>query len=185
VEARRSSRRIVLIQGDITVQEVDAVVNAANPRLQLGGGVAGAIRRRGGPRIQQECNALGGTAVGTAVITGAGDLPARHVIHAVGPRMGEGDEDAKLERAVRASLELAQARDLDRIALPAISTGIFGYPLPRCAAISCSTALDLEPRDGPPREVRFVLFDGEAYRAFAEALTEAARLRPDVELSRD
>lgn len=127
--------QLELVEGDITDLEVDAIVNAANEELQLGGGVAGAIRAKGGPSIQEECNRIGGTPVGTAVMTGAGHLRARQVIHAVGPRMGEGDEDKKLASAVRAALALADRRGMKSIALPAISTGIFGFPMERAARV--------------------------------------------------
>ena len=127
--------QLELVQGDITDMEVDAVVNAANEHLQLGEGVAGAIRRKGGASIQEECNRIGSTPVGTAVMTGAGHLKARQVIHAVGPRMGEGDEDRKLAAAVRSALALADRRGMKSIALPALSTGIFGFPMERAARI--------------------------------------------------
>jgi O-acetyl-ADP-ribose deacetylase (regulator of RNase III) len=127
--------RLELIEGDITELDVDAIVNPANEQLQLGAGVAGAIRGKGGPTIQEECDRIGGTPVGTAVMTGAGNLKARHVIHAVGPRMGEGDEDKKLAAAVRAALALADRRGMKSIALPAISTGTFGFPMDRAARI--------------------------------------------------
>ncbi len=127
--------QLELVQGDITDMEVDAIVNAANEHLQLGEGVAGAIRRKGGASIQEECNRIGSTPVGTAVMTGAGHLKARQVIHAVGPRMGEGDEDRKLASAVRAALALADRRGMKSIALPALSTGIFGFPMERAARI--------------------------------------------------
>lgn len=127
--------QLELVEGDITDLEVDAIVNAANEDLQLGSGVAGAIRQKGGPSIQEECNRIGHTPVGTAVMTGAGHLKARQVIHAVGPRMGEGDEDKKLAAAVRAALALADRRGMKSIALPAISTGVFGFPIERAARI--------------------------------------------------
>jgi O-acetyl-ADP-ribose deacetylase (regulator of RNase III) len=127
--------QLEILEGDITDLEVEAIVNPANEQLQLGSGVAGAIREKGGPSIQEECNRIGGTPVGTAVMTGAGHLKAKRVIHAVGPRMGEGDEDKKLASAVRASLALADRRGLKSIALPAISTGNFGFPLERAARI--------------------------------------------------
>ena len=127
--------QLELVEGDITELDVEAIVNAANEDLQLGTGVAGAIREKGGPSIQEECNRIRHTPVGTAVITGAGDLSAQHVIHAVGPRMGEGEEDRKLAQAVRASLALADRHGLRSIALPAISTGVFGFPVDRCARI--------------------------------------------------
>ena len=125
-----------LISGDITQLEVDAIVNAANEQLELGTGVAGAILEKGGPSIQEECNRIGSTPVGTAVMTGAGELPAKQVIHAVGPRMGEGDEDRKLASAVRSSLALADRNGLKSIALPALSTGNFGFPMDRAARIT-------------------------------------------------
>jgi len=131
-----------LVQGDITGRDVDAIVNAANSHLQHGGGVAGAIVKKGGYIIQEESNKIGFTPVGTAVITGAGKLPARFVIHAVGPRMGEGDEDNKLRSAVLSSLLLASEKGLKSISLPAISSGIFGFPKDRCANILVKTALN-------------------------------------------
>ncbi len=124
-----------LVQGDITDRDVDAIVNAANSHLQHGGGVAGAIVRKGGRSIQDESDKIGFTPVGTAVVTGAGKLPAKFVIHAVGPRMGEGDEDNKLKNAVANSLRLASKNKLKSVSLPAISSGIFGFPKDRCAAI--------------------------------------------------
>lgn len=124
-----------LVEGDITELDVDAIVNAANENLQLGTGVAGAIRDRGGPSIQEECDRIGGTPVGTAVLTTGGKLKAKHVIHAVGPQMGEGEEDRKLQSAIRASLALADRHGLKSIAMPAISSGSFGFPLDRCARI--------------------------------------------------
>ncbi len=120
--------RIEVWTGDITGQEVDAVVNAANSALAHGGGVAGAIVRRGGPEIQRESSARAPVAVGEAVATAAGRLPCRAVIHAVGPRWGEGDEEAKLRRAVGAALRVAEELGCVSVAMPALSTGIFGYP---------------------------------------------------------
>src|SRR5436305_9486536 len=128
--------QLEMVEGDITDLDVDAIVNAANEQLQLGTGVAGAIRAKGGPSIQEECNRIGGTPVGTAVMTGAGNLKARRVIHAVGPRMGDGDEDKRLAAAVRAALALADRRGMKSIALPAISTGNFGFPVGRVARIT-------------------------------------------------
>jgi O-acetyl-ADP-ribose deacetylase len=127
--------QLELVQGDITSLEVDAIVNPANERLQLGAGVAGAILDKGGASIQVECDRIGSTPVGTAVMTGAGNLSARQVIHAVGPQYGEGDEDKKLASAVRAALALADRRGLKSIALPAISTGVFGFPMDRAARV--------------------------------------------------
>lgn len=127
--------QLELLEGDITDLDVDAIVNAANEDLQLGSGVAGAILKQGGQSIQEECDRIGHTGTGTAVLTGGGDLKAPHVIHAVGPKMGDGEEDRKLQSAVRSSLALADRHGLKSIALPAISTGNFGFPLDRCARI--------------------------------------------------
>lgn len=157
---------IELIQGDITEMDTDAIVNAANAQLQLGGGVAGAIRRKGGPSIQKECNKHGPIHVGEAAITGAGDLKARHVIHAAGPRMGEGDEDNKLRNATLNSLKLADENGLKSIAFPAISTGIFGYPIDRCARIMLTTAMDYLPKGGTLERVVFCLYGADSYRVF-------------------
>jgi O-acetyl-ADP-ribose deacetylase (regulator of RNase III) len=131
-----------LIEGDITEMQTDAIVNAANAQLTLGGGVAGAIRRKGGPQIQQDCNKIGGTYVGGAVITTGGNLKAKYVIHAVGPRMGEGDEDRKLKNATLNSLKIADEKTIKSISFPAISTGIFGFPIQRCAEIMLETTID-------------------------------------------
>lgn len=120
---------IELVESDITEMQTDAIVNAANARLILGGGVAGAIRKKGGPSIQQQCDKIGGTFVGGAVVTGGGNLKAKYVIHAVGPRMGEGNEDEKLKNATLNSLKLADEKGIKSISFPAISTGIFGFPI--------------------------------------------------------
>ncbi len=136
ITIRMDSAQLEIVEGDITELRVDALVNAANEDLKLGSGVAGAILKKAGPSIQKECDRIGGTPVGTAVLTGAGDLEVKHVIHAVGPRRGEGDEDRKLASAVRASLALADRHGLKSIALPAISTGAFGFPVDRCARVT-------------------------------------------------
>jgi O-acetyl-ADP-ribose deacetylase (regulator of RNase III) len=170
MEMEIDNRRIELVEGDITEMDTDAIVNAANAQLVLGGGVAGAIRRKGGPAIQVECDRIGGTFVGGAVITTGGQLKARHVIHAVGPQMGEGEEDEKLRNATRNALKVADENGLSSIALPAISTGIFGFPLDRCAEIMLRTAIEhLQGRTGLERVV-FCLYGQEAYEAFAEHL---------------
>lgn len=130
-----NGRILRLIKGDITERQVDAIVNAANSHLQHGGGVAGAIVRKGGRIIQEESDRIGFVPVGQAAITGAGTLPCKYVIHAVGPRMGEGDEDNKLKNAILNSLKLASGKGLKSISIPAISSGIFGFPKDRCAEI--------------------------------------------------
>ena len=159
-----------LVQGDITEMETDVIVNAANAELILGGGVAGAIRNKGGPAIQEECKRIGGTHVGGAVITTGGNLKAKHVIHAVGPRMGEGDEDRKLKDATLNSLKVADQHHLESISFPAISTGIFGYPLDRCAQIMLSTAIEYLKGETGLRRVVFCLYGEGSFSAFAEEL---------------
>jgi O-acetyl-ADP-ribose deacetylase (regulator of RNase III) len=164
-----------LLEGDITELDVDAVVNAANEDLQLGGGVAGAIRTKGGPAIQEECNRIGHTGVGTAVMTGAGDLPAKQVIHAVGPQLGEGDEDRKLSAAVRASLALADRYGLKSIALPALSTGNFGFPMDRAARIML-TEIHRYLQGGTKLErVVVCLYGDEAFETFRRELRRGFR----------
>jgi O-acetyl-ADP-ribose deacetylase (regulator of RNase III) len=161
-----------LVKGDITEMETDVIVNAANAQLILGGGVAGAIRRKGGPAIQEECNKIGGTYVGGAVITTGGNLKARHVIHAVGPMMGEGDEDNKLRDATINSLKVADENQLKSIAFPAISTGIFGYPLDRCAEIMLSETINYLNSKTGLEKVVFCLFDQQAFDVFEKALEQ-------------
>lgn len=160
-EKTLNGKTLRLVQGDITERDVDTIVNAANSRLQHGGGVAGAIVRKGGQSIQEESNKIGYTPVGTSVITGAGKLPAKFVIHAVGPRMGEGDEDSKLKSAVLSSLRLASEKGLKSISLPAISSGIFGFPKDRCAKILLSESVRFfkENRDTSLSIVEFCIYD--------------------------
>ena len=164
------NRVLELAEGDITEMQTDAIVNAANAQLILGGGVAGAIRRKGGPEIQKECNKIGGTFVGGAVITTGGNLKAKHVIHAVGPRIGEGDEDQKLENATLNSLKLADEKNLKSISFPAISTGIFGFPIKRCAEIMLKTTVDYLKGQTGLEKVVFCLFGKESYEVFANQL---------------
>lgn len=161
---------IKLVQGDITELNTDVIVNAANAQLILGGGVAGAIRRKGGSAIQEECDKIGGTFVGGAVITSGGNLKARHVIHAVGPRMGEGNEDTKLKNAVANSLKLMDEHRLKSIAFPAISTGIFGYPIDKCAKIMIMTAKQHLAGETQIREVIFCLYSNPDYAVFNKEL---------------
>jgi O-acetyl-ADP-ribose deacetylase len=160
------------LKGDITLLTTDAIVNPANEALVLGGGVAGAIARRGGPSIQEECDRLGGTPVGTAVLTTGGQLPARHVIHAVGPRWGEGDEEQKLADATRAVLRIAEARGLRSVALPAISTGIFGYPIAEAARVMVGAVHEhLASAPSTLERVVLCLFDDAAVSVFDEELS--------------
>ena len=163
-----------LEQGDITDADCDAIVNAANADLVIGGGVAGAIRRKGGEVIQDECSRIGRIRVGEAVMTSGGRLRARHVIHAVGPRWGEGDEDRKLASATLSSLKLADRHGLKSLAFPAISSGIFGFPVDRCARIMLSeTVAFLRRRSGIERVI-FYLFDSSTFDIFREKLSELA-----------
>lgn len=165
-----------LVQGDITELDVDAIVNAANAQLILGGGVAGAIRKKGGPSIQEECNKIGGTTVGNAVVTGAGSLKARYVIHAVGPRYGEGDEDNKLKSATWNSLIRATEKGCKSMAFPAISTGIFGFPKDRCAKIMLTTIREfLEKEQTSLQDVILCLYSDEDFEIFANMMKELSK----------
>jgi O-acetyl-ADP-ribose deacetylase len=159
-----------LLEGDITELETDAIVNAANAQLLLGAGVAGAIRKKGGPTIQEECNQIGGTYVGGAVITGGGLLKAKHVIHAVGPRMGEGNEDEKLQNATRNALKVAEENQLKSIAFPALSTGIFGFPMERCAQIMLQVAVEHLGGITSLERIVFCLFGPPSFKVFAQEL---------------
>ena len=158
--ARYLGGRIKLVRADITTLDVDAIVNAANSSLLGGGGVDGAIHRAAGPRLLEETRTLGGTPPGTAKITAGYDLPARHVIHAVGPiwRGGDSGEDATLEGAYRRSLELATEHALESIAFPSISTGIYGFPLERATRIAHTTARAWLAANEQPRLVVFCVF---------------------------
>jgi O-acetyl-ADP-ribose deacetylase (regulator of RNase III) len=160
-----------LAQGDITEMDTEAIVNAANASLILGAGVAGAIRVKGGPGIQEECDRIGGTYVGGAVVTGGGNLKARYVIHAVGPRMGEGDEDEKLKNATLNSLKRADENNMESVSFPAISTGIFGFPIDRAANIMLSTVKDYLAGKTSLKRVVFCLFDRESFDVFAAEVT--------------
>jgi O-acetyl-ADP-ribose deacetylase len=167
--------QLEILEGDITGLEVDAIVNPANDKLQLEGGVAAAIREKGGPSIQEECNRIGGTPVGTAVMTGAGHLKAKRVIHAVGPRMGEGDEDKKLASAVRAALALADRRGLKSLAMPAISTGNFGFPMDRAARIILTEIQRFLQGGTKLDKVVIVLHADEAFQVFKKELRRGFR----------
>ena len=167
---------ITLVEGDITEQDVDAIVNAANRSLLGGGGVDGAIHRRGGPAILRACEELrattlpGGLPVGEAVATTAGDLSARWVIHTVGPVYGTADHAELLARSYASSLALGADLGARAIAFPAISTGAFGYPMHEAAGIAART---VRGATASPPEVRFVLLGAPALAAFERALAEA------------
>jgi O-acetyl-ADP-ribose deacetylase (regulator of RNase III) len=172
--------RIVLREGDITEEDVDAIVNAANSHLVLGAGVAGAIRQKGGPQIQAECDAIGPIEVGDAAVTGAGDLPARWVIHAAGMPPGGSATESSVHASVRRSLELAREKGCRTIAIPAIGAGIGGFPVQRCAEILLSEAKEHLAGETTLEEIRFVLFGEPTYRIF-EAAQDAVKIREQME----
>jgi len=161
-----------LIQGDITELSTDAIVNAANAQLVLGGGVAGAIRIKGGPGIQAECDKKGPISTGEAVITTGGELNVEYVIHAVGPRQGQGLEDEKLKSATLNALKIADENGLKSIAFPAISTGIFGFPMDKCAKIMLSATIDYLQGPTSLERVIFCLFDQAACDVFSDCLSQ-------------
>jgi O-acetyl-ADP-ribose deacetylase (regulator of RNase III) len=165
--------RLKLRVGDLTEAQTDAIVNAANNDLILGGGVAGAIRSKGGPSIQRECDALGPIALGEAAITGAGRLPAKFVIHAASMSLGARTTEANLRAATRNSLRRADEKRLRSIAFPAIGTGIAGFPIDRCARVMLDEVR--EHLGGPTslERVEFVLFDTAGLAAFERALDES------------
>ncbi|MBU1949255.1 MAG: O-acetyl-ADP-ribose deacetylase [Candidatus Eisenbacteria bacterium] len=164
--------RVRLAPGDITEQEIDAIVNAANPGLRGGGGVDGAIHRAGGPLIMEECRRIGGCPTGQAVVTGAGDLKARWVIHTVGPiwKGGGSHEAEMLASAYRESLKRAREIGASGIAFPSLSTGAYGYPVDQASSIAVATILEDLRRYQAPAEVILVPFDNQTQTALEEAL---------------
>jgi O-acetyl-ADP-ribose deacetylase (regulator of RNase III) len=164
-----SAPRIVIIAGDLVEQKVDAIINAANNELILGGGVAGAIRRRGGPAIQRECDAHGPIKVGEAAITGGGDLPARHVIHAASMQLGGRTTNDSLRSSMHHAFRLAREHGVRTIAIPAVGTGIAGFPMNECARIM-RDCVDRALSDGwQSDEIRFVMFGEGALTVFVES----------------
>jgi O-acetyl-ADP-ribose deacetylase (regulator of RNase III) len=161
-----------LVQGDITQQAIDAIVNAANPTLLGGGGVDGAIHRGAGPELLAECRTLGGCETGDAKITKGYKLKAKHVIHTVGPVYRRDGKRAPelLASAYRRSLEVASENGLKSVAFPSISTGAYGYPLTEAAPIALKTVADFLKKHPEIELVRFVLFDGKTLGAYDEAL---------------
>ncbi len=170
-----SGARLQIVRGDLTQETVDAIVNAANERLAHGGGVAGAIAHAGGPAIQQESDAVAPCPTGGAVVTGAGRLPCRHVIHAVGPVWGRAGSEQLLGSAARSAFERADELALSSVAMPGISSGIFGCPKEICARTLVREALDFLARDPAPsvRLVRLCNIDAPTTEAFAQAFDDA------------
>ncbi|NIM58339.1 MAG: O-acetyl-ADP-ribose deacetylase [Candidatus Aminicenantes bacterium] len=167
-----NNKKLKLVEGNIVLLDVEAIVNAANSSLILGGGVAGAIRTYGGPSIQEECNRIGPIRVGEAALTNAGDLKAKYVIHAAGPVSGEGEEEEKLRNATLNSLKIAKEKKIKDIAFPAISTGIFGFPIERCSQIMLKEAMEFLENHDYPQEIIFCLYGTEAYSVFEKTLEE-------------
>ncbi len=174
MQATIDACKLELVTGDITRQATDAIVNAANSRLAGGGGVDGAIHRGGGPGIMEETQRRypQGCPTGDAVVTGAGKLPARYVIHTVGPiwKDGQNQEESLLASAYRRSLEIAGAQQCASLAFPSLSTGAYAYPLQQAAHIALHTVAAYLRLHGQPQLVRFVLFDDRTYEAYADAL---------------
>lgn len=175
-EKQINNSKLILMEGDITKEKVDAIVNAANPELMGGGGVDGAIHRAGGPAIIEECKKIrakhGRLLTGQAVITTAGKLKAKYVIHTVGPVWNGGDqhESQLLRSCYLESLQLAADNGCESIAFPSISTGIYGYPLDKAAQVSLKAVIDFLKEDSRIKEVRFVLFNFEAFLEYQEVL---------------
>src|SRR6202166_3141900 len=166
------SEKIVLLQGDLTEMDVDAIVNAANNDLQLGGGVAGAIRRKGGAVIQSECDAIGSIPIGGAAITTGGNLRARYVIHAASMQLG-GETTARALRSSTAhALRIAAEQGLRSIAFPAVGTGIAGFPIPECARIMLREVVEHLKNPTSLEKICFVLFDPRPLSQFEKALAE-------------
>ncbi len=161
--------KIIIMEGDLTAMDVDAIVNAANNELKLGAGVASAIRKNGGEAIQDECDQIGPVDVGSAVITGAGNLPALYVIHAASMSLGGKTTEENLRAATRNSLLVASEKGLKTIAFPAIGTGIAGFPLERCAKVMLEEVKDHLSAGTSLEKVYFVLFGKDAYSTFKRA----------------
>jgi O-acetyl-ADP-ribose deacetylase (regulator of RNase III) len=177
MEIKIEKSTLSIVQGDITLQETDAIVNAANTKLAGGAGVDGAIHAAGGPSIMAECRKIGGCPTGQAVITAGGSLKARYVIHTVGPvyQGGGSGEAALLKSAYLESLRLASARGLKSLAFPAISTGVYAYPLEEAARIALTTAMEYLRKYRDLDLIRFVLFSQKLYDIFAGELKKLAQ----------
>jgi O-acetyl-ADP-ribose deacetylase (regulator of RNase III) len=168
------SEKIVLLQGDLTEMDVDAVVNAANNDLQLGGGVAGAIRRKGGEAIQRECDDIGSIPIGGAAITTGGKLRARFVIHAASMQLGGETTGRALRSSTAHALRIAAERGLRSIAFPAVGTGIAGFPMHECARIMLREVVEHLKKPTSLEIVHFALFDAQALSEFEKVLAEMA-----------
>jgi O-acetyl-ADP-ribose deacetylase (regulator of RNase III) len=166
------AERIEILQGDLTEMDCDAIVNAANNDLQLGGGVAGAIRRKGGAQIQAECDEIGTIPVGGAAITSGGNLKARHVIHAASMQLGGRTSAQDLRSSTAHALRIAAQEGLKTIAFPAVGTGIAGFPLRECAEIMLREVARHFEGKTSLEKVYFVLFDKEALKVFGEAFRD-------------
>jgi len=164
-----SRTQVVIITGDLVEQEVDAIVNAANNDLVLGGGVAGAIRRAGGPAIQDECDAHGPVRVGEAAVTGAGALPARYVLHAASMALGGRTSRDSLKSSMDHVFRLARAHDVETMAVPAVGTGIAGFPIDECARVMAESLHNALSDGWPATEIRFVLFSEDTKTPFEAA----------------
>lgn len=172
MEVTVNGTRVSLVRGDITVEDTDAIVNAANSRLAGGGGVDGAIHRAGGPGIMEECRKIGGCTTGSAVITTGGRLKARYVIHAVGPvyRDGSRGEEELLKKAYRESLKLAVKKGLKTVSFPSISTGAYGYPIEEASEAALKTVIEFIEKNNGLDLVKFILFSDRDLAAYTRAL---------------
>lgn len=181
MEVKINSSKLVLVKGDITEEETDAIVNAANSHLAGGGGVDGAIHRAGGPEIMEECKKIGSCPTGSAVMTTAGDLKAWRVIHAVGPVYKDGtqSEPELLASAYRTSLKLASDEGLTSISFPSISTGAYGYPVEKAAEVALRTVIDFLKEDENIKHVRFVLFSDEDLDIYERTLENMTGVEED------
>jgi len=168
------SEKIVLLQGDLTEMDVDAIVNAANNDLQLGGGVAGAIRRKGGETIQRECDAIGSIPIGGTAITGGGKLRARHVIHDASMQLGGETTARALRSSTARCLQIAAERELRPVAFPAVGTGIAGFPIPECARIMLYEVVEHLKKATSLEKVYFVLFDAGTFSEFEKVWAQMA-----------
>ncbi|MGC8896801.1 MAG: macro domain-containing protein [Bacteroidota bacterium] len=178
MEAQINGGKLSIVQGDITEQETTAIVNAANNRLWMGAGVAGAIKRKGGEQIEHEAVAQGPIEVGGAVVTSAGALRARYVIHAAVMGQDLRTDGTKIRRAMRSALKAAEDRGIDSVSFPALGTGVGGFPMDQCASIMIDEAEIFLRATKVVNEIRFVLYDEVAFSAFAKELSRRWRGSP-------